>query len=252
VERLHQTAAALAADEDILEAAAAEAFSRTVVATASGVEADLKGLSLEPLSLRMRLYRKAILAVKGDLLLVSFSHLSAIDRLVYAARPNSELTLPNGIRIIRSYGFLRFTLQHDDSPPAGSELLLDRSGHYTLPCGGRLLIEERIEHLASGCLAGAQTAEVLYGQFQFPLLIRYYRDGDRFIPLGMNSRKKLKDFFIDRKIPLKKRRSIPLLVDRGEIVWVCGLHASENMRSYLDKNELPCLQITYIAATDRH
>ncbi len=54
------------------------------------------------------------------------------------------------------------------------------------------------------------------------LLLRPWREGDWFVPLGMGDRKKLSDFFVDIKVPLFSKNSIPLLVSDGEIVWVCG------------------------------
>jgi tRNA(Ile)-lysidine synthase len=53
-------------------------------------------------------------------------------------------------------------------------------------------------------------------------LLRNWSDGDWFVPLGMRERKKVSDFFIDEKIPLFEKLTIPLLVSDGQIVWVCG------------------------------
>jgi len=54
----------------------------------------------------------------------------------------------------------------------------------------------------------------------FPLLIRTRVEGDRFKPLGMKGRKKIKDFFIAKKIPQYKRDSIPLILSGHDIIWV--------------------------------
>ena len=66
------------------------------------------------------------------------------------------------------------------------------------------------------------------------LRIRLRRNGDRFHPLGLNGTKKLKDFFMDRKIPREERDRIPLLVDREDgkdhIIWVIGLQMSGDYR----------------------
>ncbi len=55
------------------------------------------------------------------------------------------------------------------------------------------------------------------------LSIRYRQNGDSFIPLGMTGRKKLKDFFIDEKVPREKRDTIPLVCDDEKILWVFGM-----------------------------
>lgn len=57
--------------------------------------------------------------------------------------------------------------------------------------------------------------------------VRNRRPGDRFVPLGANSEKKLKDFLIDRKIPSDVRDRLPLLVCDDRIVWVGGVEVSE-------------------------
>ena len=51
--------------------------------------------------------------------------------------------------------------------------------------------------------------------------MKYRRDGDR-IQLKAGS-KKLKDFFIDRKIPREERAKIPLIWDDRGILWVVGV-----------------------------
>ena len=58
----------------------------------------------------------------------------------------------------------------------------------------------------------------------FPLVIRHWQDGDKFMPLGMNKYKKLSDFFIDQKIPLPQKELIPILVNgNGDMIWIAGL-----------------------------
>ena len=56
----------------------------------------------------------------------------------------------------------------------------------------------------------------------FPLTIRKWNPGDWFIPLGMNMKKKLSDYFIDKKYPLPEKHDKLLLESGGNIVWVIG------------------------------
>lgn len=54
------------------------------------------------------------------------------------------------------------------------------------------------------------------------LTLRSKRAGDVFYPVGMQGRKKLSDYFTDKKIPSAKRDMIPILCSKGEIVSVVG------------------------------
>ena len=63
------------------------------------------------------------------------------------------------------------------------------------------------------------------------LAVRNRRAGDVFRPLGLGGRKKLQDFFVDRKIARAERDRIPLVVDaRDRIVWVAGHALSDEFR----------------------
>ncbi len=56
----------------------------------------------------------------------------------------------------------------------------------------------------------------------FPLQVRKWEAGDKFIPLGMRHKKKLSDFMIDNKIPLNLKKRTMVIVAGNKIVWVVG------------------------------
>jgi len=62
------------------------------------------------------------------------------------------------------------------------------------------------------------------------LFIRFRKPGDKFKPLGMKGNKKLKDFFIDKKIPRENRNKIPIIYDEQGILWVVGHRISEDYK----------------------
>jgi tRNA(Ile)-lysidine synthase len=61
----------------------------------------------------------------------------------------------------------------------------------------------------------------------FPMTIRNWEIGDRFIPLGMRHSKKISDFLIDLKVPLLKKKSVKVLISDGEIAWVIGYRIAD-------------------------
>lgn len=62
------------------------------------------------------------------------------------------------------------------------------------------------------------------------LVLRNWSEGDWFFPLGMKGRKKLSDFFVDAKIPIYEKQSIPVLESDGAIVWVCGKRIDDRFK----------------------
>jgi tRNA(Ile)-lysidine synthase len=68
----------------------------------------------------------------------------------------------------------------------------------------------------------ADTACLDYDRLKFPLTLRKWRAGDSFVPLGMKGRKKLSDFFTDRKYDLLKKNKTWLLCSGEDIVWIVG------------------------------
>jgi tRNA(Ile)-lysidine synthase len=73
-------------------------------------------------------------------------------------------------------------------------------------------------------------ALVDYHALQFPLKMRNFRPGDRFHPLGSPGTQKLKEFFIDHKVPRFERPMIPLLISGETIAWVVGHRISERVK----------------------
>lgn len=73
----------------------------------------------------------------------------------------------------------------------------------------------------------AANAMMDLSHLQFPLEIRAWKTGDRFIPLGMNKEKKISDFLVDLKVPLIQKQDIKVMLSGGTIIWVVGLRISE-------------------------
>jgi len=67
-------------------------------------------------------------------------------------------------------------------------------------------------------------------KLQFPLILRRWRKGDYFQPLGMKGIKKLSDYFVDEKISLTDKENAWLLTNGEEIVWIAGLRLDDRYK----------------------
>ena len=64
----------------------------------------------------------------------------------------------------------------------------------------------------------------------FPLKIRKWEDGDKFIPLGMDSFKKISDFFIDIKLDVLSKEKVFILCSGNDIVWIIGYRIDDRYK----------------------
>lgn len=75
-----------------------------------------------------------------------------------------------------------------------------------------------------------KTACLDYNKLRFPLILRTWKEGDSFIPLGMKGRKKISDFLTDKKVSLTEKKKIYVLVSFGKIAWVAGYRIDERFK----------------------
>ncbi len=81
------------------------------------------------------------------------------------------------------------------------------------------------------------------------LILRTWTDGDTFVPLGMKTRKKISDFFVDQKIPLYEKHNFPILETKaGEVVWVCGQRIDDRFKLTHDTKRV--LKLEFSRFTD--
>lgn len=73
-------------------------------------------------------------------------------------------------------------------------------------------------------------------QLRFPLKLRAWQEGDWFVPLGMNGKKKISDFLIDKKVPANLKGQTLVLVSDQSIAWIVGQRL-DNRFKVTDKTE---------------
>ena len=82
-----------------------------------------------------------------------------------------------------------------------------------------------------------------YARIKIPVKVRNWKNGDKFCPQGMKSEKKLQDFFIDNKIPIHLRKSIPVFEDSEKIIWVGKYRIDERVKICADTRKVLHLKL---------
>src|SRR5690606_37431937 len=72
-----------------------------------------------------------------------------------------------------------------------------------------------------------QSAALDSEKLEFPLVLRLWRQGDRFQPLGMQNSKLVSDFLIDEKVSRFEKDQQWVLESGGRIVWLVGRRIAE-------------------------
>lgn len=106
------------------------------------------------------------------------------------------------------------------------ELTVYPESTHTVPTGSIYFETISIESF-KGFSNAQNIAYIDADKIDWPLTIRNWQDGDKFYPFGMQGMKKVSDFLIDLKIPVSQKKKIPILVNKGEILWIVGLRTDK-------------------------
>jgi tRNA(Ile)-lysidine synthase len=197
-------------------------------------ELDLARLAAAPIALQRLVIWNALRDAGGGRAM-TFEHVEVVRRML-GDTPPGHADVP-GQRVERIGSALVLT-----GRPAGTAgrrvAAAANLFQYSLSIPGEVVVPDAgivsVEPLAGATVrsgADGSAALVRADLCGGSLVVRNRRPGDRFRPVGVGGRKKLQDFFVDRKIARERRDAVPIVADENDrIVWVAGYEIDEAFR----------------------
>lgn len=165
---------------------------------------------------------------KEKINLLNKKHLENIYNLAISNKSNSKLSLPNNINVIKKYSAMSFEKNVQVS-----------NYKYEINNDIKLENDNTIKIVDSSETDSNFICRLNKNDVCFPLFVRNKKDGDKMYVKGLNGRKKVKDIFIDSKIPMIDREKWPIVVDSNDvIVWIPGLKKSKFDKTKQEKYDI--------------
>lgn len=175
---------------------------------------------------------------------------ASMDLLLEAIRSNA-VSVRHSVQdvfIISDDLYMRIERSAESKPIEGFMSLAD-GDQLTLPNGAILTsrqieVDSALRARLNARAINPQEEAFLSGPEGSLLSVRAWESGDRFRPLGAPGEKKLKEWFIDRQIPRRERKDLPVVIGcNGKVVWVPGFPPADSHK--ISQNTKQALRLTY-------
>ncbi len=258
VDSLVQLASILQEEGRCLDGVAVEALERITNRTNRDGEVVLRRDLLEglPRAIQRRVLRKCFGQLDGSTRGLSYVHLEGICDALGAPEDgvHKAFSLPRGVRAFLEYDKLYLT-RRELWEVAPYEIPLSLGEERPIPGAGIMLRADRVPSPETHCPGGEKDRNLAFLDADLAdgeMVVRNVRPGDRFRPSGLGGEKKIKDFFIDEKIPRSLRRRIAILEVGGQVAWVVGYRTDDRFKVSDETRATIRLQASPLAEKGEH
>jgi tRNA(Ile)-lysidine synthase len=176
-----------------------------------------------PPALARRVLRQMLMAARGTLHGLSHAHIEAIRHFAAEAQSGKMQVLPGGTVVRKEFSWLVAAPCAEKSANGDFSFPVAFPGECTVPALDSIF---HFKILSRDEPSRGYNSDKLVGldpqKLRGELVLRNWRAGDGFCPVGSRGTRKLKELFRERKIPEVRRKGWPILLCAGEIVWVRG------------------------------
>ncbi|GAE94212.1 tRNA(Ile)-lysidine synthetase [Gracilibacillus boraciitolerans JCM 21714] len=217
----------VAEDQVYLETKAYEMVKETVNFTGEVAFFDINGFVTYPITLQRRAFHLILNCLYHEFSQdITYQHEADFFSLLRQEKSNVSLDFPGSLKVTKNYDEVRFYFPVPVKEEWKNHQLLKIPSIITLTDGSKLTINYTLENTDEDHHTLHIPAEC---ESLLPLSIRVRQPGDRMYVKGLKGgHKKVKDIFIDEKIPAYKRDSWPLVFGAdGTLLWLVGLKKAE-------------------------
>lgn len=227
VQALNRLSEVAAADDDFLEREAGKRVAEMALKGPGEVRFSGAAFAGLHVALQRRFIKLILNYLFGTTENLDFAAVEQIrSGLLEDGAPNRRMTVSGRVYLDREYDAVRLGTGPASTVPRDYVYPLDaESGQIDLRESGGWL-EIAVEPSEGGTAETACSFEARFDaeELVFPLQLRNRRPGDRMQVDGLNGSKKVKDIFIDAKVPRFRREHTPLVTDAsGAILWIPGI-----------------------------
>jgi tRNA(Ile)-lysidine synthase len=246
-EALNRLADVMGLEDDFLKQEVDAAYQRLVVEAANGLQLPRDGFALMHPALQRRLIKLILSYLAPNTSSLDFLTTEKVRFAIMQETPTTLiLNLGADILFTREYEQMYFQIIKPTLSSGFHFSLESGEGQLELPDGMLLsyFVSDCGERSPKELTRSHESAYFDLDLLRFPLDVRNRQDGDRIEIRGLNGSKKVKDIFIDAKLPQRLRNQVPLVVDAAErVLWIPGFRRSVHAIATSNTTRLLCMEL---------